>query len=570
MRVKCDFGPYTLVRRHAEGGMSMVFVAQDHTLNREVAIKILSENFSADKKRVKAFREEAKVTASFSHPNVVRVLTTGEAFGRLYIAMEYVTGGHLEGHIKTRGRIPEIEMLPIAIDIARGLKAASARGRLHRDVKPGNIMLDANGQAKIVDFGLALATHAGKAHASEMWATPYYVSPEAVQAQPEDVRADIYSYGASLYHALAGFTPCGERAMPSGLLLEAKKKVIPLSLVMPSLSKGICDVVEKAMAFDPNDRYAGYDEIIHALEDTYARMKSKITGAVQISGVVAKEEAREQRRLLSALLFCLVFLSAATVGAYVWSKNEIPVRGLDESWVRRSPQLQQTPQVVPVLAKDYRSARSKLEARDFKGAALGFSQIAADASVPEPTRSWAGVEAMVAHYLEGQPRLALEEANRVQAHITAMPERPGLPNQVFIDILNKVMLPEPIPVKWLSVSNSDASSSMGWLIAGLKNWNQGASVEAVGYFSALATAKVPKDSEWVSWHQQIAKDYLADYKILSAAVFHDTPNNIAECRIAIQQLEEISRRLKTRGVAVANAQTRKQVLEQAMGRFSAQ
>src|SRR5688572_30289950 len=99
-RVKCEFGPYTLVRRHAVGGMSMVFAAHDPTLDREVALKILSEDFSADERRIAAFEEEARITASFSHPNVVRVLTTGKAFGRLYIAMELVPGGHFEHQIQ--------------------------------------------------------------------------------------------------------------------------------------------------------------------------------------------------------------------------------------------------------------------------------------------------------------------------------------------------------------------------------------------------------------------------------------------------------------------------------------
>ena len=157
-RVKREFGPYTLVRRHAVGGMSMVFVAHDNTLDREVALKILSEDFSADERRIAAFEEEARITASFSHPNVVRVLTTGRAFGRFYIAMEFVPGGHFEHQIRERGKIPELEMLPLAIEVAQGLKAAHAAGLIHRDVKPGNILLDAEGHAKLVDFGLALVT----------------------------------------------------------------------------------------------------------------------------------------------------------------------------------------------------------------------------------------------------------------------------------------------------------------------------------------------------------------------------------------------------------------------------
>jgi serine/threonine protein kinase len=230
-RVKCGFGPYTLVRRHAVGGMSMVFAAHDRTLDREVAIKILSEDFSADELRIEAFEREARITASFSHPNVVRVFTTGRAFGRFYIAMEMVSGGHFENLIRERGKIPEAEMLPLAIEVAQGLKAAQAAGLIHRDVKPGNILLDAAGNAKLVDFGLALVTHGGKARATEIWATPYYVPPETVEGHAEDFRSDIYAFGATLYHALSGKPSCGEESMATDVLREAKKKVLPLSAV---------------------------------------------------------------------------------------------------------------------------------------------------------------------------------------------------------------------------------------------------------------------------------------------------------------------------------------------------
>ena len=161
-RVKREFGPYTLVRTHAIGGMSVVFVAQDNTLEREVAVKILSEAFSADEKRIAAFAEEARLTASISHPHVVRLFTTGRAFGRFYLAMEFVAGGHLERRIREHGSLPEKEMLGLALQVADGLRAAHHAGLIHRDIKPGNILLDADGSAKIVEFGLALVTQGGR------------------------------------------------------------------------------------------------------------------------------------------------------------------------------------------------------------------------------------------------------------------------------------------------------------------------------------------------------------------------------------------------------------------------
>ena len=119
--VNSDFGPYTLVNKLTDGGMSVVFIARDNTLEREVALKILNETYSSDERRIAAFEEEARITASFSHPHVVKLFTTGKAFGRFYIAMELVPGGHFENRITECGQVPESEVLPLAIQVAEGL-----------------------------------------------------------------------------------------------------------------------------------------------------------------------------------------------------------------------------------------------------------------------------------------------------------------------------------------------------------------------------------------------------------------------------------------------------------------
>ena len=554
MRVKCEFGRYTLVRRHAVGGMSHVFIARDHTLDREVAVKILNEAFSNDKRRIKAFREEAKVTASFSHPNVVRVLTTGSAFGRFYIAMEYVPGGHLEKHIKERGKIPEMEMLPLAIDIAQGLKAASATGRLHRDVKPGNILLDAAGQAKIVDFGLALLTHGGKAHAAEMWATPYYVSPETIQGNSEDVRSDIYSYGATLYHALSGKVPCGDRTMRSSALVEAKKKIVPLGVVMPTISLRICKIVEKAMAFEPKNRFPSYDEIIVLLEDAQFRLKSEVTGATETSGIFSKNQERKRNHIFGTLSLSCFFLLATGAGAAWWIQREpepdqpkISLASLEIPFVSYS-------QSTPSLAKNYSKARNMLKVGDFGNALAGFSEIGADPAVPEPTRSWAGIEATVASYLAGQASVAVGQAKLAFEHLSAIPESVRLPNQTLIKMLDQTIQAQSISADWLDVSNSDASSIMAWMLAGLKNWDQGSLVESVGYFSAVTASKIPEDALWIELYQKIAAHYLADFELLSDPTFNQLPQDEASCRKVLVELDTILNSLKTQGRARSDVQ----------------
>jgi len=293
-RVKIHFGPYTLTRRHAIGGMSSVFVAEDQTLNREVAVKILSEEYSQDEKRISAFEKEARLTASFSHPHVVNIFTTGRAFGRFYIAMEFVPGGHLEHRINENKTLSEEVVLPLAVQIAEGLKGAQSAGLIHRDIKPGNILLDSEDSVKIVDFGLALVTNGGKAKAEEIWATPYYVPPEAIEGGVEDFRSDIYAFGSTLYHALAGVPPCNEESMETKILRAAKQKVIPLKRVAPHITHETCEMIDRAMAYDPEQRFNSYDEMISAVKHAIKAVEN--AGDLETRIHQSKENARSHVR----------------------------------------------------------------------------------------------------------------------------------------------------------------------------------------------------------------------------------------------------------------------------------
>jgi len=202
IRVKVDFGAYLLERRLAFGGMSVVYVARDQTLGREVALKVLNEEYSQNDVRTAQFEKEAELTALVSHPNVIRVYSVGRAFGRFYIAMELFEGKSLETLLEDKKPLPEKQVLEIGRQVVKGLRAAKDAGLIHRDVKPGNILVDEAGNVKIIDFGLSLVTQAGKATASEVFITPYYASPESLETNSEDFRSDVYALGATLYHAL--------------------------------------------------------------------------------------------------------------------------------------------------------------------------------------------------------------------------------------------------------------------------------------------------------------------------------------------------------------------------------
>lgn len=547
-RVKREFGPYTLTRRLAVGGMSMVFVAQDNTLDREVALKILSETYSSDGKRIAAFEEEARLTASLGHPNIVRVYTTGKAFGRFYIAMELVPGGHFEHRIHERGSIPEEELLPVAMDVAEGLKAAHAAGLIHRDVKPGNILLDSEDHAKLVDFGLALVTHGGSATATELWATPYYVPPETIEGEPEDLRSDIYAFGATLYHALTGKPSCAEETMATDLLRAAKRKVVRLSSLAHPSSEEIRALIDKAMAHDPADRYQDYDTLLADLRAAQAQLRGGATLRMRRAAERRELKNRKSRNRIFAVTAALAALATFAVLAIVVlrQKNE-PLPAVTTPGEVNAPAA--VPDDSAELAKLYRSAREALEAHDYPAAAGKFKDLFHNPEIKEPTRSWAGVEAVLACYLDAKPRDARQSAKEVLEHLRDPRKNPGLGEAVG-NLLEALHSPAPM-------HPPDATDGtvlvIGSMLAGLKNWEQGMIDRAAECFDEAAGVKLPHQSAWAEIYQKIAHEYQHDADLLSSAVFDGLPESTAGCDKALAELADLAGKLKTGGRAKFNA-----------------
>ncbi|MBC8126725.1 MAG: serine/threonine protein kinase [Gloeobacteraceae cyanobacterium ES-bin-144] len=546
-RVKREFGPYTLLRRHAVGGMSMVFVAQDNTLDREVALKILSEEFSSDERRIQAFEEEARITASFSHPHVVRVLRTGRAFGRFYIAMELVPGGHFEHQIRVRGKIPELEMLPIAIEVAQGLKAAHEAGLIHRDVKPGNILLDAEGHAKLVDFGLALVTHGGTAQATELWATPYYVPPETVEGNHEDFRSDIYSFGATLYHSLSGNPSCGEQTMDTDALREAKKNVVSLAVAESSISFETCRVVDKAMAYLPNARYASYDELISDLEGALKQLRSGNSDSpISAAQRRAAKKRKERDKIIMGVLGGLALLGLAS-----WwitrPKSSKPTVAVSEA--------ESQGQALPVeqdsgeIMKGYLQARSEVEAKNYDAAAKNFLELHKNPNLQEPTRTWAGVEVLLANFLAGHSSEAKRQAKEIMGHVLALPEgTPGIGAEL-IGVIKNLNNFSPLEVSKIDSNSDGMSKVIALMLSGLKNWEQGMPVQAAECFKAVKSEKLSVNANWVAIYQTLADDYLADYQIISGPLFTNQPTDKTGIEITINELDAALAKMKTRGRA---------------------
>ena len=192
-----------------------------------------------------------------------------------------------------------------------------------------------------------------------------------------------------------------------------------------------------------------------------------------------------------------------------------------------------------------------MEARDFAKAAAGFAKLRGNPDVQEPTRSWAGIESVVAAYLDGQASDARKQAEATLAHVSSVPDGQRM-GEGLVRMLGRLEWLPAIPAKELDTSGSDASHVLAWMLAGLKDWEQGMPGEAAGWFAAVSAAKIPEADGWLGIYQSLANDYLADHQALSNPVFDGFPEDVAGCEAAIAKLEKILGTLKTRGRARYN------------------
>lgn len=262
------FDHFVPVETLGAGGMGTVYKARDTQLERFVALKLLHKDLSSEADRDAQLQQEARIAASVNHPNVVQIFSLGMDHGQFYVVMELIDHGSLDDLIESQGRIPEHQVLDIGIQVARGLRAAQRKGLIHRDVKPANILFVDEQAAKIGDFGLAaFATHNPHSD-SVIWGTPPYVAPERLCSQPEDVRSDIYSLGATLFHAVAGKPPIDSSTNSATELRELKQHPSALRSIAPEVSAATARVLQRMIAPDPNQRFAFYDDLLAELDAT--------------------------------------------------------------------------------------------------------------------------------------------------------------------------------------------------------------------------------------------------------------------------------------------------------------
>ena len=262
-------GRYRLIELLGEGGMATVFRAADAGLGRDVALKLLRPEYLRDPDFSSRFRQEAQAAASLSHPNVVHVYDYGEDPTGPFIVMELVDGEDLATILRRSGALPPRQVARIGSGVARALAAAHARGLIHRDVKPGNVLIGTDGRVKVVDFGIARAiAEAQLTMPGTTLGSVHYFSPEQARGEPATAASDLYSLGIVLYEMLVGLRPFEGDSAASVALARLTGPIPDPMAVRPSVSPDLAAITRKALALDPRDRFVSAGVMADALDQT--------------------------------------------------------------------------------------------------------------------------------------------------------------------------------------------------------------------------------------------------------------------------------------------------------------
>jgi eukaryotic-like serine/threonine-protein kinase len=527
-----------IIKQLGEGGMSRVFEAEDSTLGRRVALKILNRTYSRDAARMAQFQNEATITASVTHPNVIKLYTVGFDQGYFYIAMELVSGGTLEQLIQKQGQVPEKDALRIGRQVADGLRAALRAGLLHRDVKPQNILFTDDGTAKVVDFGLAVFADA-KDDNGEIWATPFYVSPEKVIENKEDFRSDLFSLGATLYHALTGKPPHKADTNSLAELRMIKCKRVSLHDSGQTFAPRTLHAVDKLLAFDPAERHESYEEAIEEL-----RLAENLTTSPN-----GKRPWSRRRRVAAyiagaalivafALGWIIQGLSspAASITTEVLAPDDVSGEGLSLNTGKRS------------TGERFIEARHTLLAGKLGAAEKQFEAIINDRDTVQPTLNKARFNAAICNIMAGRrkPTEALisdigkdaaqgddaDAASFFKKLALHMGDHLGLKGN-FADL------------KDYSTTNEEV---LGYLAHGLAHWHMGDPREGERCLDTFFRSNATDPTlDWINQYRDLIAPYRADIAKVSTLQKPEADLSAEEASKLLAETEDIIRQLKTKG-----------------------
>ena len=333
--LQAALGPaYAVERTLGEGGFAVVFRVLDHSLKRRLAVKVLSPDLITSYTLLERFKREAETVAQLSHPNIVPLHFIGEHDGMIYLAMACVDGGSVADRVARDGQLPVAEAERIFSEIANALAYAHRRGVVHRDIKPHNILLDADsGRALLTDFGIARSGESTLTATGMLVGTPAYLAPEQVTGEHSDHRADIYALGLTTYEMLTG-KPAFEAASPVALLMKRlSDPPKPLRDMRPDVSRSLEGVVMRCLAADPADRYQSAAEIPIALAVKTGEEPTMLFDSREQVGASLASAKTKRRRRVGALVAAVVLPAIAT-GVWALASKRVVVPGATGSTSR--------------------------------------------------------------------------------------------------------------------------------------------------------------------------------------------------------------------------------------------
>ena len=303
---------YKILGKIGAGAMAFVYKAQQLSLNRMVAIKVLPRRFTENPEYVQRFYKEGQAAGKLNHPNIVQAIDVGEAGGYHYFVMEYVEGKTIADDLVGGTPFAEKEAVEIIIQVAHALVHAHQLGLVHRDVKPKNIMINTQGVVKLADMGLARETtdiEAAQSEAGKAYGTPYYIAPEQIRGKIDiDGRADIYGLGATFYHMVTGRVPFTGDDSSEIMRKHLREKLIPPDHINTALSAGVSEVIEIMMAKRREDRYNNVEELLIDLEalrqgnpplQAHKRFDVSMLEKLEEGDVIASEEEGYDEELIT-------------------------------------------------------------------------------------------------------------------------------------------------------------------------------------------------------------------------------------------------------------------------------
>jgi eukaryotic-like serine/threonine-protein kinase len=269
---------YEILALLGQGGMGAVYKARDTELDRLVALKIIRPELTTNPEILKRFKQELILARQVTHRNVIRIFDLGQADGFKFITMEYLEGKDLRAVLREKGKLTPEEAARIILQICRALEAAHSEGVIHRDLKPQNIMLDANGRAYVMDFGIARSAYLpGMTQTGALIGTPEYMSPEQAKGEKLGEQSDLFSLGVILHELVIGQSPYYSETPLATLWKRLQEKAKPLCEVDSTIPKAFSDIVEKALEIEPENRYANAGEFAQHLESWLGISQSPIT-----------------------------------------------------------------------------------------------------------------------------------------------------------------------------------------------------------------------------------------------------------------------------------------------------